>query len=141
MTAKELFQAMQDAERAIKAIRYRQATYKAMGTMLGNGPGDGIHTHNGKSPVESVLERLENMQEALERKAQWYMDAAETAEKVLDGIKSPRYKQILSMRYWEKKPWEVIAGEMHLVGDGYVFQVHREALKEAQKVLDGLQEE
>lgn len=51
----------------------------------------------------------------------------------IEKIRKPQYKTVLKLRYINGKHWSEIANLMRL-NDKYVFYLHREALKEFEKI-------
>ena len=135
MTGKEYFLRVLDAEKRIVALRKQREHLEDLAYQSPGLSASGIRSKSGDhSPLERAVVRLIDKESQLACQINTYLDLVEEAERVVKKIKDERYRQLLSMRYFSRRPWEKIAEET-----GYslrqVFRLHGRALLEAEIII------
>ena len=135
MTGKMYFLRVLDAEKKIISLQMQRDHLADLAYQRPGLSASGVRARSGDhSPLERAVVRLIDKEAQLAGQINNYMDLIEEAERVVEKISDEKYRQILSMRYFSRRPWEKIAEKT-----GYsirqVFRLHGMALLEAEVIL------
>lgn len=135
MEAKEFFQSVLDAQRAIYAIREKQEHYTEMATGMSGMSETNIRSSSRRSRVEAAAVGLVDLSDKLDKEAEKYLARIRQAEQIIQKLEKPRHRQVLTLRYLAGHSWRTVADEMDYKDIKSAFRVHGWALMEAQKFL------
>lgn len=136
MRAKDFFMLVRQAPAEIRRLRARAAKYREMGTNITGGLSDVvIRTLDVHSRVESAAVELVTVADMLAEQAEQYVALVKEAERVIPMLESSRHRQVLSLRYIERKDWETVAAEMGYSDVNSAHHCHGWALRAAEKHL------
>lgn len=102
---------------------------------------DRVQTSSDQQKIETYSVRIADLKSKMARELVELLDYKKTARKLIRESCSLDCVTLLHKRYFQYKKWEEIAVEM-----GYSYQwvsdkLHKKALSQIQKVLDGMEEE
>ena len=86
-----------------------------------------------------AIAKIVDLQDEINRKIDNYVDLKREISEMLEQIQDPDQVKVLHKRYFEYKPWEMIACEM-----GYTFRnvcyIHGKALQAVEALLKGVED-
>ncbi len=139
LDAKQLFQAVSEANRAIAIIELEQQSLRqTLYGVQGGAGGEHVQTSATSSPVESAVLRLDAVAQRLRSEKALYAQKVELAERIIGQIEKPWYREVLRLRYLCRMKWEDVAAQMHYTEISSVYKCHRRALLAAQEAADRL---
>jgi len=94
-----------------------------------------------QDPMLMYAERISDDEEKIKKRLQRLQHDSDIAQKVLDGMTTSKYRNLLFLRYMEggmefRYSWEQIAVELGYSEQHVRQKMHKNALIEAQKVFD-----
>ena len=136
MRAKEFFQSVRIAPDEIRRIKARQRAYIELATNITSAAGE-MPSNTGEvhSKVEKAALGLLELAQRLGEQAQQLERMMAEAEQVIARLANPRHRQVLSLRYVERKRWEDIAVEMGYADPRSATYAHGRALQAAERVM------
>lgn len=83
--------------------------------------------------VAKTVANIIDLEQALQTDLNSYFHVKREIHQVIESVAKPRLKLILQMRYANYKKWEEIQDALDISDLRYVFRLHNDALKEAEK--------
>ena len=143
MTAKEQLNAIRDEDRAIQnAIERVDGWYDAATRGTGSMEAERVSGTGERSRVETAVCRMVDYEreQHLTARIDALVDMRQSAERIIKRIESPRFRQVLTLRYLQMESWawtwERIASEMR-VCKRTVYELHGWALQAFQNEREG----
>ena len=68
----------------------------------------------GGGSMSEAVDRIVDLEQEINAEVDRLVDYKRKVQKVLDKMENPDYVKVVYKRYFERKPWEVIAGEMNM---------------------------
>ena len=93
----------------------------------------------GSSRVEAAAMGIFDATRALQEQEKEFVHLIQQAEKIIASVPQEKYRQILTLRYLAGWTWKSISDELRYEDSKSVFKAHGYALREAQKILDKLE--
>ncbi len=90
----------------------------------------------GQDKLGDAVAKIVDLQEEINRKIDSYVDLKKEVSAVLERIQDPDQVKVLHKRYFEYKPWEVIACEMNYSYRNVCY-IHGKALQAVEALLEG----
>lgn len=143
MTAKEFFQRVLKAEKALKILNAKLEHFEELGFSLGGGRDDGMpgSSNRSASRVELAAVGAVDALYSIQRQQREYMAIIGRAEGIIQRIPQEKYQNILSYHYLLGKSFSWISDELGYKDPNSVYRAHGWALYEAQKILNKMEEE
>ena len=136
MRAKEFFQLVRMAPDEIRRIKARQQAYIELATNITSAAGEMTgNTGELHSKVEKAALGLLELAQRLGDQAEQLVGMMTEAEQVIACLRIPRHRQVLSMRYVERKRWEDITVEMGYTDPRAARYMHGRALQAAERAM------
>lgn len=143
MTAKETLNAIRDEDRAIQnAIERVENWYDAATRSTGSMEAERVSGTGERSRVESAVCRMVDFEreQHLTERIDALVDMRQSAERIIARIESPRFRQVLTLRYLQTASWtwgwRRIASVMGLPLTT-VYELHGRALQAFQNAREG----
>lgn len=134
MRVKEFFMLARTLPDEIRRIRARRQVYLEMAANITAGAGElPCRTGEVHSKVEKAALGLLELAQRLGDQAAQYESIIRDTEQVISCLTNPRHRQVLSLRYMERRTWEAIAAEMGVSDERNLRRCHGRALKAAEK--------
>ena len=134
MTAKEILQEAYDAGIEIDTLMRRRNQYMAIATGTAGMSETAIRSTEVKSKVEASAIKLVEICDKLDKKVAEYTQIISNAEQLISRLERRRYRQVLSLRYIERKSWRQICEIMGYSDIKSAYRVHGWALEAAEKI-------
>ena len=140
MRAKDYFRRVSAAETELKLIRAKIRHYEDIGYSITGGSMDSpVVSHSrGSSRVETAAMGIFEATRALQEQEKEFVYIVHQAEQIIASVANERYRMILTLRYLAGWTWRSISDELRYEDSKSVYKAHGYALREAQKVLDGV---
>lgn len=90
----------------------------------------------GQDKLGDAVAKIVDLQEEINRKIDSYVDLKREVSAVLEQIQDPDQVKVLHKRYFEYKPWEMIACEMNYSYRNVCY-IHGKALQAVEALLEG----
>ncbi|NPV89545.1 MAG: DUF1492 domain-containing protein [Firmicutes bacterium] len=74
-----------------------------------------------------------DLEQELQNDLDSYIQVKSEIHRVIEAVEKPKLKLILQMRYANYKKWEEIQDALDVSDLRYLFRLHNDALKEAEK--------
>lgn len=73
-----------------------------------------VSSSGGGGSMSEAVDRIVDLEQEINAEVDRLVDYKRKVQKVLDKMENPDYVKVVYKRYFERKPWEVIAGEMNM---------------------------
>ena len=83
---------------------------------------------------DRTMEKIAALQEEINRDIDNLVDLKREIVRQIRRLSQPEYQAVLEMRYLRGWTWERVAMNMHF-SQGYVYDLHKDALKELSAIL------
>jgi tetrahydromethanopterin S-methyltransferase subunit G len=129
MTAKEYLSQIYYARLKLQRLQERRDEIRdRMQGISSPSPGQRVQT-SPEDKMSKLMARLDNIDRKIAGQIDREQRLIETIQSQIDGIESPKHRELLSLRYVHCLKWEHIADRMGYT-ERRVFQVYGEALAE-----------
>lgn len=113
------------------AHRYRDMATRATGSMEAARVGG----TGARSKVETNVNKLIDIERAIERDAERLHNRITTTMELIEGVDSPKCKELLELRYIVGLKWEEVGERMHY-DKRQSQRIHKRALEDVQRQMD-----
>ena len=139
MTAKEYLGQVRKAEQELIAISAKKRHYLDLAQAIGAKMSSTVVQASGNgSKTETAAIGLYEMTKLLDEKEKEYVDMVKKAEETIAKIKQEKFRQILTLRYLCRWSWKSIQDEMGYKDQKSTYRCHGYALRELQKIMEGV---
>jgi len=136
MGGKEYFRRVIIAEKELYLIRQQREHIREMALGIHGMSQGTVRSSARRSRVEEACVRLADLEDDLNEREANYVRTVEEAKNVIDRIRQPRFREVLTLRYLCGHSWRTVSDEMDYSDPKSVFRVHGLALTAAEKIIN-----
>lgn len=136
MTGKEYLEQLTEADNAIRRKRQRLETLRTVATNLSiEYESEAVQRTRVLSPLENIMAKIIDLEREIETDVNFLVDLKAEAWEQLDRLTDERYKQLLWLKYAERKTWKEIGTALEYT-DRYARMLQPHALRSFEQVFE-----
>lgn len=136
MTAKEYLERVKKIDSKINRLTTRRERLKECMYSFSESPeGERVQTSRNVDKFGSLYAKIDDIEREIKERKEEITNLQIELALEIDELPDFNQKQVLVNRYVYLKSWQEISKKVGY-SEGYIFQLHRQALKEFEKVLD-----
>lgn len=136
MTAKEYLEQVKEIDSKIKRLAsLKERLKECMYSSAGSPEGERVQVSRNIDKFGSLYARIDNIEREINERKEEMTDLRVKLALDIDELSDFIQKQVLINRYIYLKSWQEISAKIGYT-KGYIFQLHKEALKEFEKIYN-----
>lgn len=138
MKAKELFEAVRNGKKGLQNLHDRMEFYREMATSTTGLSEIYIRSSENHSKTERAALALIELSDKLGAELENYAELVRRADRVLEALDDPSYKEILTLRYLKGLSWFAIQQRTGAAEVDVLYKRNGRALLAADKILESI---